>query len=153
MASPESLEKLFESLDDFLPYFYREINPIIHSYECEEFTLNENQIKVMMAVCRKEGISPTEVSRLFMIPKTSLTTIVRSLTELDLVEKMNRPSDPRRFGLKLSPQGKDTVGKIRKKNAGGLRELFRDMEEAHVSRLISGFAVLEEFYRAQGRGI
>lgn len=153
MASAESLEKLFESLDAFLPYFYREINPVIHSYECEDFTLNENQIKVIMAVCKKEGISPTEVSRLFMIPKTSLTTIVRSLTELGLVEKMTWPSDPRRFGLRLSAGGRETAGKIRRKNADSLIGLFRDMDEDQVSRLISGFEVLDEFYRAQGRVI
>ena len=153
MASEESITKLFVSLDDFLPYFYREINPIIHSFSCDSFHLNENQIKVLMAVCKKEGVSPTEISRLFMIPKTSLTTIVCSLTDLGLVEKMAKPSDPRKFGIKLSSRGKETVEDIRKKNTKSLLTLFTDMEDEHVDRLISGFNVLEEFYRARGRGI
>lgn len=142
---------LYNELDRFMPYYFRFINPVIHHLETEEFTLNENQVKVLMALTKKSQLSSTEISHIFLIPKTSLTTIIRSLVKLGLIGKNNNPVDSRKFTVFLTKKGKKLVEEKKKNNIETFKELFKDMTPHEIHRLTQGFSVLDEYYARQGR--
>lgn len=149
-AASSRIGDLYDSLDAFLPIYFGFINPVIHQMETPSGVLNENQIKVLMALWKTGGLSQTDISKLFVIPKTSLTTIVRSLVDRDLVRKSGQDSDRRRYELTLSAAGRELLEKKRERDVANLSGLFADMTGEEASVIIAGFRGMEKFFARKG---
>ena len=149
-AEHKTATAVYTSLDQFLPYYFRFINPIIHEMKASELQLHENQIKVLMAVSKKGTLSPGEISSIFMIPKTSLTTIIRSLISLNLVEKKKKAGDSRTFTIELTSQGKAVLEKKRLENLTAFSKLFSDLEESEAALIVEGFETMKRYFSNKG---
>jgi len=143
--------RLYHSLDSFMPWYFQILNPILHRLEKDGMVLGENQVKVLMALSYQTNLSPVDISQIFLIPKTSLTTIIRSLEELRLIEKRDSESDKRKFTLCLTAEGEELIREKREDVVRSLGDVFRDMDRDELDRLIDGFAVLDNFFRREGR--
>lgn len=140
------IRDLHHSLDGFLVTYFRFLNPIFHCYEEGDLVLNENQIKVLMAVSKTMRISPSEISKLFMIPKTSLTTIIRTLVDAGLLRKESNTKDPRKFLLELTPEGKGVLLRKDKSDLSRLDVLLAGMTEDEHQRVLDGFNAFNEYF-------
>jgi DNA-binding MarR family transcriptional regulator len=145
-----NIKKLYNSIDSFMPVYFKYINPIIHQMETPDGMLNENHLKVLMALEKKSRISSAEISKLFMIPKTSLTTIVRALENRGLIVRNVENNDRRRSVLTLSSKGKALVKKKRSKNISSLRTLFTGIKPDEALYIIRGFLAMEQFFGRKG---
>jgi MarR family transcriptional regulator, organic hydroperoxide resistance regulator len=146
----EDFARLFDSLDGFMPNYFRFINPILHRLDTGEFTLGENQLKVLTALSFRENLSPVEISRLFLIPKTSLTTVIRSLEELGLIEKSPTESDRRKFQLRLTDRAGELFREKKKKNIAAPADLFSHISDEKFAGMINGPAVMGEYFTRIG---
>jgi MarR family transcriptional regulator, organic hydroperoxide resistance regulator len=150
MTNTIPISDLHHSLDDFLVTYFHYLNPIFHCYEDGDVALNENQIKVLMAVSKIKKISPSDISKLFMIPKTSLTTIIRSLVDSGFLKKESNSKDSRKFLLELTPEGKLILLRKDESDLSRLDALFAGMTEDERKRVIDGFNVLNEYFDREG---
>ncbi|MBF9014483.1 MULTISPECIES: MarR family winged helix-turn-helix transcriptional regulator [unclassified Oceanispirochaeta] len=155
MSKDDSIpvSELYHSLDDFLVNYFRFLNPIFHRYTNDGIELNENQIKVLMAVSKTEQISPSEISKLFMMPKTSLTTIVRSLVDAGFLIKKTNTKDSRKFLLELTPKGQQFIIKKNEFDISRLDSLLGGMMPDERKRVIDGFNTLNGYFDREGNTI
>lgn len=144
---------LHHSLDEFLVSYFSFLNPIFHCYEDGDLQLNENQIKVLMAVSKTKKISPSEISKLFMIPKTSLTTIIRSLVDTGFLRKEINSKDPRKFLLELTSEGTLLLLKKDESDLSRLDALLAGMTEDERKRVIDGFNAFNEYFERDGNRV
>jgi len=84
-----------------------------------------------------------------MIPKTSLTTITRSLIHQGLIVRENNSRDERKFFLTISPEGEALVHKLYKRNIKAFEQLFRELPDEKRDRVIEGFEILNEFFESK----
>ncbi len=145
-----NIRELYDSLDAFLPAYFGFINPVLHRYEGEEGALNENQIKVLMAIRKTGIISQAEISDVFMIPRTSLTTVTRSLEARGLVRRETVGADRRSHGLALTDAGHALLDRKREENLRELGSLFADLSPAEATAVIRGFRTMEAYFSRGG---
>ncbi len=149
----KNAEDLYQSLDAFMPYYFRFINPIIHQMETEEGLMGENHIKVLMAAEKVGKISPGTISEIFMMPKTTLTTVIRSLMTMDLIQKTPKAGDGRTFQISLSPKGYALIEKMRVNNIRQLGEVFSDLEDREAKVIMEGFHTVRRYFEKKGNFI
>ena len=148
---PTNVEDLYNSLDAFMPYYFRFINPVIHQMDIPEGSLNENQIKVLMAAEKVGKVAPGKISEIFLIPKTSLTTIIRSLLDLGLIVKERKTGDGRTFQISLTPRGKSLIEKKKEENVEYFGHVFPDLEDDEARDIICGLQAMKMYFEKRGR--
>lgn len=143
--------KIHEAFRQFMPLYFCYINPVLHRIKTEKYDLNENQIKVTLAVNHIGRATPTQLSHALNIQKGSLTTIIRSLVKAGFLKKENAPKDERKYFLYATEMGKEF---IREKTAIDIQqfdELFANMPEDDVEKAADGFEVLVKYLKKAGK--
>lgn len=142
---------IHKAFRQFMPLYFCYINPVLHRIKTDKYDLNENQIKVILAVNHIGITTPTQLSHALNIQKGSLTTIIRSLVKAGFLKKENAPKDERKYFLTVTDMGKLL---IREKTAIDIQqfdELFADMPEEDVQKVIDGFEVLTKYLKKAGK--
>ncbi len=127
---------------NFLPYYFRYINPVVHRYITPEDSLNENQIKLIMAINILKSVTPTELNRCLLIPKGSLTTIIRSLVKKELISKAYDEKDERKYYLSITQKGRELIQLKRERDSKAFKELFFNMDDKDMCIIADGFETL-----------
>ncbi len=127
---------------DYMPNFYRFINPIFNSEKSEQYKLSENQIKILMCVFINKSDTPTEIGNTIGIQKGSLTAMIRSLLKLELLEKVIEPSDERSYKLIVSQRGLDFIQYKRVMVEKELGDLFKDIGKEDLKKVNEGLEIL-----------
>lgn len=135
-------EMLHQAFDRFMPCFFRYINPIIHKTKTHEYPLNENQIKVIMAVNHMGRATPTELSKCFCMPKGSLTTIVRSLIDMGMLKKDSATHDQRKYHVIITQEARAFIHYNQKQNMQSFDSLFKHMSAEDVIIVTQGLNTL-----------
>lgn len=106
---------LAKGLYDFLPNYYRYLNPIFNNETSASYKLSENQIKVIMCLFLTDYATPTAISETLGIHKGSMTAIIRSLVKMNLIEKVWKENDERSYQLVLTVAGLEFIDYKEKK--------------------------------------
>lgn len=144
----KKIHKLANLFYEYMPNFYRYINPIMNYENSAKYKLSENQIKVLMCVYINKSNTPTEISELTYIHKGSLTVIVRSLLKLDFLEKIIAPSDERSYRLQVTKAGLDFITYKQGVVEAELAELFKGMEKEDIKKVIEGLEILNRHFNS-----
>ncbi len=126
----------------FLKVFYTHINPIISFKTWKGCKLRENHIKILMILTMVGEATPTFLSKALYIQKGSLTTLIRSLVNMDLIAKVVSKDNERSYKLKLTKEGKRFVAQSAKENLVLLSELLDSMSDDEMCSVITGFNTL-----------
>jgi len=138
----KKIHKLARMFYDYMPNFYRFINPIFNNENSEQYKLSENQIKILMCVFINKSNTPTEIGNIIGIQKGSLTAMIRSLLNLELIEKVIEPSDDRSYKLIVSKRGLDFIQYKRVRVEKELGDLFKDIGKEDMKKVIEGLEIL-----------
>ena len=141
---------LHETLLEFLPQFYRFINPIIHVAEYKGHRMTEYQIKVIMFLSMQGASTPGEISRTLDIQKGSLTGVLKSLLALGLVNRNRHDHDERSYHVFLTASGRDFVRFHLDTCNSRLSELFEDIGENDRGVVENGLRTLTIYLKAKG---
>ncbi|PAB56909.1 MarR family winged helix-turn-helix transcriptional regulator [Anaeromicrobium sediminis] len=150
MKSLSKGHMIFNAIDKFMPCYFKFINPIIHREKSREYGLNENQIKVLMAIDHVGCLTSTQLSHFLFIKKGSLTTIVRSLIELELINREDDPNDQRKYYLSLTEKGTSFVKDKIEENSQELGTIFKDMGEDDLYIVTKGLETLSKYLEGKG---
>lgn len=142
-------QDLYGYFERFMPVYIRYINPIIHQLKSQEIQLSENQIKVLMSVNRRERVSPGELNAILPIPKTRLTTIIRSLIHLEWLYRENTRDDERKYYLRPTPSGRRIIAFRHEVNTGKFRKLFQELSIDDFETIRDGLLCMEKFFKSK----
>ena len=134
--------QLFGAFDRFMPCYFRYISPILHKTKAPAYQLNENQIKILMALNFAGSATPTQLSRCFYMPKGSLTTILRSLSDMGLIHKQRALDDERKYYVSVTEKAKALIRQKRLENIKGFETLFAQLPEDDAAVITKGLNTL-----------
>ncbi len=125
-----------------MPCFIKNLNHIVHRYREAGYNLNGNQIKVINGVKILENISPADLSRILDMPKGSLTTIISSLVEQNLLAKTYAQNDPRRYTVSVTETALKVLEMKDASDAVKYQKLFAAMPEHDFKKIAEGLTIL-----------
>jgi len=134
--------ELLDALESYLPHYFRLLNPILHTGETASGKLNENQIKALMVIRFLGETSPTVISNAVNIQKGSLTTILKSLIGMGLIEKSPMPDNDRSYRVNLTENGRAYIEQWTQKTASELDQLFSKLDDASLTAITEAFRLL-----------
>ncbi len=139
------IQELTEEILEFMPLYFKYINPIIH--KDERFNLNENQIKLIMILNLIGSQTPTNLSVFMDIPKGSLTTIIDSLVDKGFITRKNDINDRRKKNISLTEKGLDFISYKSSDNLVKFSNLFKKFDEESIKKILIGFKELSKNLR------
>ncbi|MEE9306816.1 MAG: MarR family transcriptional regulator [Spirochaetia bacterium] len=90
------------------PLFMHKVFHDFH-HESGDFDLNKTQIKALMVIYFENSPYMTKVCYHMNMEKGSLTPVIDSLIEMELVQRSRNPDDRRKLNLNLTDQGRKLV--------------------------------------------
>lgn len=145
----EAIDALADGFDRFMRPFLVRINPILHGTAWQGKRFTENHIIVMMAVRLSSPLSPTDLSRALGMQKGSLTTIIRNLCQLGMIERQDTPGDERSYRLVITPTGSEFVEHMATQRQAGFRQLFAGMPESKCQQITAALDTLIDYLGSQ----
>ena len=142
---------LHKAIMDFLPIFHRVIHPVVNRAETENRTLFENQIKIIALLCfENKPLTPGLISRIIGIQKGSLTRMMKSLEELNLIERNRKTEDDRSYSVSVTPKGLQFFSDHYQYCDRQFSDIFSEMSENDKEKVYTGFNVLNQYLSDKG---
>lgn len=138
----KEITNITRHLMEFMPLYFRHINPIIHTEKSKNYTLNENQIKLIMVLTLKGPQNPSKLSLFINIPKGSLTTVIDSLVSKGLVERLNDKTDKRKLIIKLTKTGHKFSSYKTEKIIEDFNQLLKKTDKSNIAMIEKGLELL-----------
>lgn len=104
----EIQDLLFAFMGLFHEKFFRRFR---HEINCEPH-LKKNDMKILSILYQHAPMTLTEIGKRLDIEKGSLTTLIDSLEEKDLVIRSNDPADRRKTLISLSTKGREEMDRV-----------------------------------------
>lgn len=147
MKSEKNGETILNALHSILPMLHIHVFPIIHNLYWKDIRLKENQIKVLMAVRYLKKTTSTELSEGLNIAKGSLTTIIRSLVDLNIIQKEAHPDDERASWLTLTANGKKCLQFKNRHDIKKLDKLFAKLRRQDAVEIARSLDLLSSYLK------
>jgi DNA-binding MarR family transcriptional regulator len=128
-------------------YFLVHINPILHHTTYNGRNYSEFEIYVVMALSVIGPQRPTELSKGLHIDKGTLTTVIRRLRDLALIDRRDIAGDERSYEVFLTAAGEDLVRHLARQRRDGLRALFDTMDGEEIAIAACGLEMLTAHLR------
>ena len=138
---------LDRSIAAFMRYFLVHINPILHRTRYGGRSYSEYEIIVSMALHVAGPAHPGGLSRGLSIEKGTMTSVLRRLRELHLVERRAVPRDERSYLVALTPAGRDFVRHLDAQRRRGFERLFGAMASADGVAAAKGLDLITAYLR------
>ena len=147
MTGPASAALLDQSVTAFMRYFIAHINPILHRTRYGGRSYSEHEIIVTMALSVVGPMRPSGLSRGLSIEKGSMTSVLRRLRDLQLIERRDIPGDERSYLVALTPAGRDFVGHLEAQRRRGFERLFAAMAPDDAVAAAKGVDLITGYLR------
>lgn len=108
-------------------YFLPHINPVLHRTRYGGRNYLEYEIIVIMALQAIGPTRPSGLSRGLSVEKGTMTSVLRRLRDLQLIERRDIPGDERSYLVALTPAGRDFVRHLEAQRRRGFERLFAAM--------------------------
>jgi DNA-binding MarR family transcriptional regulator len=96
----------------YLLWRARHIADSIFTFECREFGITSSQYVVLAVVKDTPGSDQVSISRIAGLDRFTTALVLSNLIKRKLIVRERSASDRRRYSLKLSPQGFETLKRI-----------------------------------------
>ena len=118
---------LDQSVVGFMRYFIAHINPVLHRTRYGDRSFTEHEIIVTMALHVVGPTRPSELSRGLSVEKATMTSVLRRLRALQIIERRDIPGDERSYLVALAPAGRAFVRHLDDQRRRGFERLFGAM--------------------------
>jgi DNA-binding MarR family transcriptional regulator len=143
-ASPALLDA---SVTAFMRYFIAHINPVLHRTRYGDRSYTEHEIIVTMALHVVGPTRPSDLSRGLSIEKATMTSVLRRLRDLQLIERRDIPGDERSYLVALTPAGRDFVRHLEAQRRRGFERLFGAMAADEIAAAVKGIDLITGYLR------
>jgi DNA-binding MarR family transcriptional regulator len=131
----------------FMRYFLVHVNPIMHRTEYQGRSYSELEIIVCMGLSVVGPMRPGALSRALRIEKGTLTSVIRRLGELGLIERTAIVGDERGYQVSLTGAGTALIGHLSEQRRRGFRELFATLDPASAAAAARGIDTITTHLR------
>ncbi|HEY3407223.1 MAG TPA: MarR family transcriptional regulator [Propionicimonas sp.] len=142
MAEPRHADRLDDAMTAFMRYFLVYLNPVMHRTEFRGRLFSELEIIVCMALSVVGPMRPGAISRGLRIEKGTLTSVIRRLRDLGLIERTDVVGDERGYQVSLTPSGHDLIDHLRRQRERGFRELFATLDPVDAETAARGIDII-----------
>jgi DNA-binding MarR family transcriptional regulator len=147
MAEPASAALLDQSVAAFMRYFLAHINPILHRTRYGGRSYSELEIIVSMALHVGGPTRPGDLSRGLSIEKGTMTSVLRRLRNLQLIERRDIPGDERSYLVAQTPAGRAFVQHLEEQRRRGFERLFGAMAPEDAAAAAKGVDLITGYLR------
>jgi DNA-binding MarR family transcriptional regulator len=147
MAAPASAALLDDSVVAFMRYFIAHINPILHRTRYGDRSYTEHEIIVTMALHVVGPMRPGDLSRGLSIEKATMTSVLRRLRDLQLIERRDIPGDERSYRVALAPAGRAFVRHLDDQRRRGFERLFAAMAPEDAAAAARGLDLIAGYLK------
>ncbi len=152
MRTPAPADRLDAAISGFMRYFLVYVNPIIHRTEYRGRSYSELEIIVCMALSVVGPTRPGGLSRGLRIEKGSLTSVIRRLRELGLIERTAVVGDERGYRVSLTVAGDQLIEHLAEQRRQGFEELFATMDPGDAEAAAAGVDLLTTHLKRRDEG-
>ncbi|AFS79402.1 MarR family transcriptional regulator [Gottschalkia acidurici 9a] len=133
--SEEKVREIAKLFFEFSPLYQKKIISFFSKCGDKTYKCNSSQVKAIMIIGGKESIIPTKLGQCLGLQKGSLTTLLDSLENMNLIKRSSHPEDRRKTLISLTEEGNN------------LRNLKLEEFQNNISKLFSKFPEekLDEF--------
>ena len=135
-------DALGEAMHAFMPSFMVHLNPLLHQTRYLDRSYSELEVLVMLGLAVVGPMRPARLSRDLAIEKGSLTSVIRRLEGLGLIQREAAPGDARGYAISLTAAGHAFIDHLDDQRRRGFRDLFADMPPQQVDEAVRGLTVL-----------
>ena len=147
MARPTPPALLDQSVTAFMRYFLAHINPILHRTQYGGRSYSELEIIVTMALNVVGPMRPGGLSRGLSIEKGTMTSVLRRLRDLRLIERSEISGDERSYLVALTPAGRDFIRHLEAQRRRGFERLFAAMPADEIAAAAKGVDLITGYLR------
>ncbi len=147
MTESAAAALLDQSVAAFMRYFLAHINPILHRTRYGDRSYTEHEIIVTMALHVVGPTRPGDLSRGFSVEKATMTSVLRRLRDLQLIERRDIPGDERSYLVALTPAGRGFVRHLEAQRRRGFERLFGAMAPDDAAVAAKGFDLITSYLK------
>ena len=142
VAEPRHADRLDAAMTGFMRYFLVYLNPIMHRTDYRGRLYTELEIIACMGLSVVGPMRPGALSRGLRIEKGTLTSVIRRLRELGLIERTEVVGDERGYQVSLTPAGDELIEHLREQRERGFRELFATLDPEDAEAAARGIGII-----------
>ena len=147
MTHPATPDLLDRSIANFMRYFLVHLNPILHRAEYGGRRFSDYEVIVAMALHVVGQMRPSDLSRGLSIEKGSLTSVLKRLRLLGLIERRDSPGDERSYRVELTPAGRTFVNHLEGQRNAGFAALFSAMPPDDLAAAAAGIDLISNYLK------
>jgi DNA-binding MarR family transcriptional regulator len=128
-----------------------EMMPLIHKLKLSykgiavpSSQCNKSQNVAIMMIGRAGQMTPSSLSKLLVLEKGSITTLIDSLVQMGLVNRSADPADRRKTFLSLTAQGEDQMHEIAKHRQQMMEKTFELLNEEEIEDLYQSIQTIKK---------
>lgn len=125
----KEMTNINDNLLEFTALFHSKIGKIFRSTDYEDYNCNKNQNRTIMTLGRHKYLSPSTLGDYLGMRKGSLTTLIDSLIEKDLVSREIDEKDRRKYLLSLTTKGEKYMEYQKNLFYDAMEVLFQNLDE------------------------
>ncbi len=129
---------------DVIPMFLKKIC-LSYAPQRNKGNLNQTQIKVLMAIGKKPGISMKDLSELIMIDQGALSRIVKKLNDRNIIKRETSEIDRRMSYLYVDFEGLPILADNMEKFKKHIEDIFSDFTEKENEEFVNALRVLQKY--------
>ena len=142
----EPVDRLGEALHAFMPGFVAHLHPLLHRTTYRGRSYSALEVIVVLGLATFGPLRPVQLSRGLAIEKGSLTSVVRRLEGVGVIEREAVVADARGYVISLTASGRDLVDHLAEQRRSGLRTLFAGLSAADATAAANGLEVLTSYF-------
>ena len=128
-----SIEDIIYDLIKFMSLFHRLFTPALKKGADDRYNCTKNQAKAIIVIGKANKITPTILGKCMDMEKGSITTLIDSMENMNLVYRVDDPTDKRKVWIKLTEEGKQHYLKQEERFIKKIEEIFENLSKEEMS--------------------
>lgn len=140
----KSIDDIKYNLIKFMSLFHRLFTPTFKKEIDNKYSCTKNQVKAVMILGKTEKITPTMLGKCMDMEKGSITTLIDSMENMNLVYRKNDLMDKRKTWIQLTKEGEEYYIKQEEKFISQIEELFITLSEEEIDEFSRSLKTIVE---------
>ena len=142
--SGKSIRDIRYDLIKFMSLFHRLFTPTFKKEVDDKYSCTKNQVKAVIILGKAEKITPTTLGKCMDMEKGSITTLIDSMENMNLVYRKDDLMDKRKTWIQLTKEGEEYYIKQEEKFIKQIEELFITLSEEEIDEFSGSLKTIVE---------